>query len=69
VPAIFGHLQRLGALEDETMLRSFNMGVGLVAVVPAELLKKAKLVLTRMNERSMVIGRVVKRAVGRVGYV
>ncbi len=69
VPAIFTHLQHLGGLDRETMLRSFNMGVGLVAVVPADLLKKARMVLTRMNERSMVIGRVVKRAVGRVGYV
>jgi len=53
------------------LCRAICRGVvgGASAVVPADLLKKAKMVLTRMNERSVVIGRVVKRAVGRVGYV
>jgi phosphoribosylformylglycinamidine cyclo-ligase len=59
-PPIFGHMQTLGAMENEEMLRTFNMGIGMVAVVPAEKLAKAKLVLNRMNERHCVIGRVVK---------
>jgi phosphoribosylformylglycinamidine cyclo-ligase len=59
-PPIFAHLQSLGAVERDEMLRTFNMGVGLVAVVPAERLAKARLVLNRMNERHFVIGRVAK---------
>jgi phosphoribosylformylglycinamidine cyclo-ligase len=59
-PPIFGHLQTLGAVERDEMLRTFNMGVGLIAVVPAERLAKARLVLNRMNERHFVIGRVAK---------
>ena len=42
------------------MLRTFNMGIGMIAVVPAELLAKARMVLNRMNERHCVIGRIVK---------
>jgi len=67
-PPIFTHLQELGGLEHEEMLRTFNMGVGLVAVVPGPLLKKARVVLTRMNERSIVMGRVIRRNTPRVVY-
>ena len=59
-PPIFAHLQKLGAVEQDEMLRTFNMGIGMVAVIPADLLAKAKTVLNRMNERHYVIGRVLK---------
>jgi len=67
-PPLFTHLQKLGKLETEEMLRTFNMGIGLVAVIPADLLKKARLTLTRMNERSLVIGRIVRKSPQRVIY-
>jgi phosphoribosylformylglycinamidine cyclo-ligase len=67
-PALFTHLQALGKLDAAEMFRTFNMGVGLVAIVPPDLLKKARLTLTRMNERSMVIGRVLRKAAPRVIY-
>ncbi|MDQ2924182.1 MAG: phosphoribosylformylglycinamidine cyclo-ligase [Acidobacteriota bacterium] len=57
---IFTHLQSLGKIDQEEMLRTFNMGIGMVAIVPAERLAKARLILNRMNERHFVIGRVVK---------
>ena len=50
------------------MLGTFNMGIGLVAVVPAPMLKKARTVLTRMNERSIVMGRVIRKNSPRVVY-
>jgi hydrogenase maturation factor len=40
----------------------------MVALVPPDLLKKARTTLTRLNERSMIIGRVVKRPAPRVLY-
>jgi phosphoribosylformylglycinamidine cyclo-ligase len=61
-PPLFAHLQSLGTLDRETMLANFNLGIGLVAVVPAPLLKKARLALTRIGERSIVLGRIVKSA-------
>ena len=67
-PPLFSHLQKLGALEMDEMLSAFNMGIGLVAVVPADLLKKARLTLTRMNERSLVMGRVLRKNGPRVVY-
>ncbi len=60
VPPLFEHLQHLGNVEDEEMLRTFNMGIGLIAVIPAEKIKKAKAVLNRANERHCLIGRIVR---------
>lgn len=60
VPPLFEHLRELGNVERDEMLRTFNMGVGLIAVVPAEQVKKAKAVLNRANERHFLIGRVTR---------
>jgi phosphoribosylformylglycinamidine cyclo-ligase len=60
VPPLFEHLQQLGNVEDDEMLRTFNMGIGLIAVIPAEKIKKAKAILNRANERHCLIGRVVR---------
>jgi phosphoribosylformylglycinamidine cyclo-ligase len=60
VPPLFEHLQHLGDVEQDEMLRTFNMGIGLIAVVPAEKIKKTKAILNRANERHCIIGRVVR---------
>jgi len=60
VPPLFEHLRQLGSVERDEMLRTFNMGIGMIVVVPAEEVKKAKAVLNRANERHCVIGRVVR---------
>lgn len=67
-PPLFGHLQKVGDIEREEMFSTFNMGIGMIAFVPADLVKKARLTLTRMNERSFVIGRVVRRVQRKVLY-
>jgi phosphoribosylformylglycinamidine cyclo-ligase len=59
---IFEHLRELGQVPQEEMLRTFNMGVGLIAVVPAEKFPKAKALLNRAEEKFYVIGRVIKDA-------
>jgi phosphoribosylformylglycinamidine cyclo-ligase len=59
-PPLFGHLQQLGNVAQDEMLRTFNMGIGLIAVIPAEKIKKAKAVLNRANERHCIIGRIVR---------
>jgi phosphoribosylformylglycinamidine cyclo-ligase len=59
-PAIFSHLQQLGSVEPEEMLRTFNMGIGLIAVVPADKFKRTKSMLDRAGEKFCVIGRTVK---------
>lgn len=67
-PALFAHLGHIGNIERDEMLSTFNMGIGLVAFVPSELLKKARTTLTRINERSFVIGRVIRAQQRRVVY-
>jgi phosphoribosylformylglycinamidine cyclo-ligase len=66
-PPLFEHLQRLGDVEQDEMLRTFNMGIGLIVVIPAEQVKKAKAILNRANERHHMIGRIV-RGERRVTY-
>ncbi len=36
VPPIFEHLQKIGNVPQDEMLRTFNMGIGMILVVPAE---------------------------------
>ena len=57
---IFEHLRQLGQVSDEEMMRTFNMGVGLIAAIPAEKFKKTKALLDRAEEKFHVIGRIVK---------
>jgi phosphoribosylformylglycinamidine cyclo-ligase len=57
---IFEHLREIGQVSAEEMMRTFNMGIGLIAVIPAAKFTKAKTLLDRAEEKFYVIGRVVK---------
>ena len=57
---IFDHLQKLGNVPEEEMLRTFNMGIGMVLVVPGAKFKKAQSVLEKAGEKYYTIGRIVK---------
>jgi phosphoribosylformylglycinamidine cyclo-ligase len=57
---IFDHLQKLGNIEREEMLRTFNMGIGMILVVPFKKFKKVQGILERAGEKMYTIGRVVK---------
>jgi phosphoribosylformylglycinamidine cyclo-ligase len=57
---IFEHLQKLGNVSKEEMLRTFNMGIGMLLVVPSKKFKKAQTVLERAGERAFTVGRIVK---------
>jgi phosphoribosylformylglycinamidine cyclo-ligase len=57
---IFEHLQQLGNVPQEEMLRTFNMGIGMLLVVPSAKFKKAQSVLERVGEKCFTIGRIVK---------
>jgi phosphoribosylformylglycinamidine cyclo-ligase len=60
VPLIFEHLRQLGNVSQEEMMRTFNMGIGLVAVIPAAKFTRAKNLLDRAEEKFYVIGRIAK---------
>ncbi len=57
---IFEHLQRLGNVEQEEMLRTFNMGIGLICVVQPDKYKRLKSLLDRASEPHSVIGKITK---------
>ena len=57
---IFRHLQELGSVSEEEMFRTFNMGIGLICVVPAAKLRRAEALLARMDEPSFRIGVIQK---------
>jgi phosphoribosylformylglycinamidine cyclo-ligase len=57
---IFEHLRALGQVSEEEMMRTFNMGIGLIVAIPAEKFTRAKNLLDRAEEKFYVIGRVVK---------
>jgi len=42
------------------MLRTFNMGVGMLLVIPGKKFKKAQSVLERAGEKFYTVGRIVK---------
>ncbi len=60
VPSIFRLIKQMGRIDEEEMLRTFNMGLGFLIIVPEDESKKALKVLEKAGERPKVIGRVVK---------
>jgi len=60
VPPIFEHLQKLGNVAQDEMLRTFNMGLGMLLVVPSAKFKKAQAVIERSGEKAFTVGRIVK---------
>jgi phosphoribosylformylglycinamidine cyclo-ligase len=55
-PRIFGEIQRLGDVSDEEMARVFNLGVGMVLVVPEDEAFRALDVLRSHGHAATVIG-------------
>jgi phosphoribosylformylglycinamidine cyclo-ligase len=57
---IFEHLQKLGNVPQDEMLRTFNMGLGMLLVIPGKKFKKAQSVLERAGEKAYTVGRIIK---------
>jgi phosphoribosylformylglycinamidine cyclo-ligase len=68
ITAVFDYIQRVGGIADEEMFRTFNMGIGRVAVVGAEQAGTFEAELDRMNEPHYRIGE-VRAGDGGVSYV
>jgi phosphoribosylformylglycinamidine cyclo-ligase len=63
---VFDVLREIGSIEPLEMLRTFNMGVGMILAVPARSEARALTILRTIRERAYVIGSVEK---GRGGVV
>jgi phosphoribosylformylglycinamidine cyclo-ligase len=60
VPRIFSEIQRAGEVADAEMARVFNLGVGMIAVVPQADLFRALDDLRAHGQRAALIGEVVE---------
>ncbi len=61
VPPIFPFLQQAGNISDGEMMRTFNNGIGMIAVVPETGAEEIMERLTAMNEKAFIIGEIVGR--------
>jgi phosphoribosylformylglycinamidine cyclo-ligase len=64
VPAIFEFLRRAGDLDEAEMLRTFNSGLGMMLVVPAEQVAEVIQRLEAMGHPSFLVGETAKRRDG-----
>ncbi len=70
VPPLFQMLQKIGQVPDDDWRRTFNLGVGMIFVIPQKKLDEALRVLKRAKEKAWVIGEIIpqRRGKGRVEY-
>lgn len=69
IPPIFKYLAKLGEIETDELLQSFNMGVGMVVVVPAAHVKEVEADLKRRREKFYRIGRIERGDTGKARLV
>lgn len=60
VPEIFKKVQKAGAVPEEEMYRTFNMGIGLVLIVEPEAGYRIRNILARSRMKTWVIGEAVR---------
>jgi phosphoribosylformylglycinamidine cyclo-ligase len=68
---VFSFLQKAGKVEEREMLRTFNCGIGMVAVVPGTAAQEVLERLTALNEKAYLIGEIVERTSpdGQINWV
>jgi phosphoribosylformylglycinamidine cyclo-ligase len=64
IPPVFTFLQNAGRVPEIEMLRTFNTGIGMVALVPPTAVSEVLERLAGMHEKAFVIGEVVERKDG-----
>ncbi|MDE3196516.1 MAG: phosphoribosylformylglycinamidine cyclo-ligase, partial [Acidobacteriota bacterium] len=69
-PPLFQMLRKIGDVPEDDWRRTFNLGVGMIFVVPAAKAAAAHRALRKLGEKPWVIGEIVKqrRGKGRVEY-
>ena len=67
---IFRYLAHLGSIERNELLQTFNLGVGMILVVPAKYVSRVEAELKRRREKFYLIGRIenATRSEPRVSY-
>ncbi|WP_111561146.1 phosphoribosylformylglycinamidine cyclo-ligase [Rhizobium sp.] len=67
VPAVFSWLSKTGGVEANEMLRTFNCGIGMIAVISAENADTVISALEAQGESVVRLGRMIARAEGAHG--
>jgi phosphoribosylformylglycinamidine cyclo-ligase len=62
---IFRYLAQLGRMDRDELLKTFNLGVGMILVVPAKHVSRVEAELKRRREKFFLIGRVEKAPRGK----
>ena len=60
IPPIFDMIQRAGNIPERDMFNTYNMGVGMSIVVPAESAERALEILKENGENAYIIGEIIK---------
>ncbi|MBP2234997.1 phosphoribosylformylglycinamidine cyclo-ligase [Sinorhizobium kostiense] len=68
-PPVFSWLAKTGGVAANEMLRTFNCGVGMIAVVPAAEALRVAEVLSGEGETVFTLGRMVARVEGATGAI
>ncbi len=66
-PEVFTWLKQAGDLDDQEFYRTFNAGIGMIAIVAAEDAAAALDILNNLGERAWQIGRVIEQTSGNRG--
>jgi phosphoribosylformylglycinamidine cyclo-ligase len=62
---IFRYLAHLGEIDRDELLKTFNLGVGMILVVPAKHISQLEADLKRRREKFFLIGHIEKAARGK----
>ncbi len=65
VPPVFSWLARMGGVNEAEMLRTFNCGIGMIAVVSPQNVDQVMAELTRQGESLTILGTIVPRQHGQ----
>lgn len=60
IPPIFGLIQKAGNVPERDMFNTYNMGVGMSIIVPAECTEKSLEILRENGEDAYIIGEIIK---------
>jgi phosphoribosylformylglycinamidine cyclo-ligase len=69
IPTIFKYLAKLGEIDTDELLQSFNMGIGMIVIVPADFVKDAEADLKRRREKFFRIGRIERGDTGKARLI
>jgi phosphoribosylformylglycinamidine cyclo-ligase len=61
IPPVFTFVQQGGNVSENEMMRTFNNGIGMIAIVPEKSAQEVMERLAAMEEKCFIIGEIVKR--------